>query len=225
MVDSREGRWPAARAAQPVVTRDTTIVLEGFPGSAVGFAREAIRFSNPHAAVATPTFSAAHVFEALRRGRPTVLIVRPPVDAIESAIARGYPSAVVDAFREYEWMHERLLPVLDRVVVAPFDQVTERFGDVVAEVNARFGTALVPFPHDDPAARDAVSSTLSAHARAVTSEPAALAHIAPAMARRDRRRDARAALLHPVHDAIRARCESLYVECVAHSLGTIGARR
>jgi hypothetical protein len=213
------------RSAHTVVTGDSAIVLEGFPGSANSFAREAVLYSNPGVAVASHIHSPAHVLEALRLGRPTVLTIRPPVDAIASFLSRGYASEITAAFRSYERMHRRLLPVLDRLVVAPFDRVTDRFGDVVDEVNARFGTTLVPFPHDDPDARDAVFATLAAYTHAVAPESSTLLQATPTAARRERSADVRAALLDPAHAELRRRGEGLYAECLDHSASAAGRTR
>ena len=188
----------------------TSIVLEGFPGSANSFAREAILYSNPHVHVASHIHTSAHVLEALRLGRPTVVPIRRPVDAIVSFLSRGYPSEVARALRDYERMHRRLLPALDSVVVAPFDRITSRFGDVVAEVNRRFGSNLVPFPHHDPDARDAVFARLEAYTREVAGDGADMLQATPTEARREQQASMRAAVLDPSFTSLRERCEALY---------------
>lgn len=83
------------------------------------------------------------------------------------------------AYRAYERMHHRLLPALDSMVVASFERITERFGDVIEEVNDRFGTALVPSPQSDPAARDAVFCRLEAYTREVAGGAASLLQASP----------------------------------------------
>jgi hypothetical protein len=193
-----------------VVTPSTSVVLEGFPGSANSFAREAVLYSNPGALVASHIHTAAHVLEALRLGRPTVLQIRPPVDAIASYLSRGYPSEVEGALRAYERMHTRLLSSLDSLVVAPFDQITKRFGDVIEEVNLRFGSNLVPFPHHDQRAREAVFDRLEAYAREVAGDSAAMLQATPTLARSEQQVSVRAALTNPAHTALRERCELLY---------------
>jgi hypothetical protein len=205
------------RGVGTVVDARTTIVIEGSPGSANGFAREALLYSNPGAIVASHIHSAAHVLEALRLDKPTVLTIRDPVDAISSYLARGYAAELDGALRAYERMHRRLLPSLDRVVVAPFDRVTQSFGTVVDEVNARFGSRLVPFPHGDPAARDAVFATLEAYTRGVAGDDATRLQATPTTERRARSADVRAASLDPAHAALVRRCAALYAQCLAHA--------
>jgi hypothetical protein len=200
------------RSVTTVVTPHTSVVLEGFPGSANSFAREAILYSNPGVHVASHIHTSAHVLEALRLGRPTVVPVRRPVDAIVSYLSRGYPSEIAAALRDYERMHRRLLPRLDQVVVAPFDRITARFGEVVHEVNARFGSDLVPFPHHDPDARATVFAKLEAYTREVAGEGAELLQATPTEARRDEKASVRAAVLDPSFTSLRMRCEALYDE-------------
>jgi hypothetical protein len=205
------------RGVGTVVDARTTIVIDGSPGSANSFAREALLYSNPDAQVASHIHSAAHILEALRLGKPTVLTIRDPVDAISSYLARGYRDELDDALRAYARLHRRVLPVLDRVVVAPFDRVTQAFGAIVDEVDARFDTRLVAFPHDDPAARDAVFATLEAYTRGVAGERATQLQATPTAERRALSADVRALLLEPGHEALIRDCEALYAQCLAHA--------
>jgi hypothetical protein len=200
------------RTVATLVTPQTAIVLEGYPGSANSFAREAVLYSNPGVHVASHIHSSAHILEALRLGRPTVVPVRHPVDAITSYLSRGYPSEVHAALREYERMHRHLLPRLEQVVLAPFEHITSRFGDVIREVNRRFGSDLVPFPHEDPAARDAVFARLEAYTREVAGDGADLLQATPTNARREQQQRIRAALLDPSVAPLRTRCQELYAE-------------
>ncbi len=204
------------RSVATVVIPQTAIVLEGYPGSANSFAREAILYSNPGVHVASHVHSWAHVLEALRLGRPTVVPIRHPVDAITSYLSRGYPSEVHAALRAYERMHHHLLPRVEEMVVAPFEVITSRFGAVVREVNRRFGTDLVPFPHDDPAARDTVFARLEAYTREVAGDGADLLQATPTNARRAQQQSVRAALLDPSVASLRTRCEALYDELSSH---------
>jgi hypothetical protein len=206
------------RPANTVVTSSTTIVLEGFQGSANSFAREAVLYSNPDASVASHIHTAAHIFEALRLERPIVLPVRSPVDAIASYLSRGYPSEVAAALRAYERLHRRVLPVLDDVVVAPFERITQRFGDVVDEVNVRFGTELVPFPHDDPVARAEVFARLEAYTRSVAGDRAAVLQATPTTDRGEAKGKVRDIIADPRFDGLRQRCEELYLAAIAHVL-------
>jgi hypothetical protein len=203
------------RGVTTVVDARTTIVIDGAPGSANSFAREAFLFANPDAIVASHIHSAAHVIEGLRLGTPTVLTIREPVDAISSYLARGYSAEITDALRAYERLHRRVSPALDRLVIAPFDRVTQAFGTVVDEVNARFGTHFVPFLDDDAVARDAVIDTLERYTREIAGGHAPNLQATPTAARRARTIDVRAALLEPEHRARLRRCETLYAECLA----------
>ncbi|MBV9951290.1 MAG: hypothetical protein JO291_05035 [Acidimicrobiia bacterium] len=99
--------------------------------------------------------------------------------------------------------------------MAPFECITSRFGDVVEDVNRAFGTELVAFPHDDPAARDAIFARLEAYTREVAGDDADLLQATPTEARREQQESVRAMLLDPSLDALRVRCEQLYEAVVA----------
>ncbi|HEY1740514.1 MAG TPA: hypothetical protein VGI86_17505 [Acidimicrobiia bacterium] len=200
----------ARRPANTVVAPTTSIVLDGFPGSANSFAREAVLYCNPDASVASHIHTSAHLMEGLRLGKPSVLLVRPPVDAIVSFLSRGYRSELEGALHAYDRLHRRMIRHLDRFVVAPFDRTTQRFGDVVDEVNMRFGTTFVPFPHEDREARDAVFARLEAYTRTVAGDDAELLQATPTDSRKARQAEVRAVLLEPGFDRLRTRCEELY---------------
>ena len=115
--------------------------------------------------MASHIHTSAHLMEALRLGKPTVLLIRPPVDAIVS-FSRGLSVELEGALHSYERLHRRVIRHLDRFVVASFDRTTQRFGGVIDEVNIRFGTSFVPFPNDDRAARTPCShGSRRTHAR------------------------------------------------------------
>ena len=204
------GYMRARRPANTVVAPTTSIVLDGFPGSANSFAREAVLHCNPDVSVASHIHTSAHLMEALRLGKPTVLLIRPPVDAIVSFLSRGYRSELEAALHAYERLHRRLIRHLDRFVVASFDRTTQRFGGVIDEVNIRFGTSFVPFPNDDRAARDAVFARLEAYTCTVAGDDAELMQATPTDARKARQAEVRTVLLEPGFARLRSRCEELY---------------
>lgn len=132
-----------ARALGPA----TQLVVEGFPRSGNTFAVFALRHANPELRIASHVHHPAQVKSAVRRGLPTVLLVREPLDALASNMISSPHAGAGLVLREYIRYHRELVPALAGVAVATFDEVT---GDSVAmtgRVNARFGTALRPFSH------------------------------------------------------------------------------
>jgi hypothetical protein len=136
-------------AQDRAITADTELVIEGFPRSGNTFAAIAFAQSQPR-----PTRAVSHVHIpaqvklAVRRGVPTLLLVREPEDAVVSMTIADPHHRVERLLRYWIHYHEELLPCRDQVLVASFEEVTTDFGAVVSRLNDRFGTSFTPFVHD-----------------------------------------------------------------------------
>ncbi|HUC37230.1 MAG TPA: hypothetical protein VMR97_08915 [Acidimicrobiales bacterium] len=129
-----------------MVTSETELVIEGFPRSANTYAFTAFWVSNGRDfPVAKPNHSARNVLVGVRRAVPVILLVRRPLDSVASQLIYRPALTARSVLSAYIRFHERVLPVVDRVVLAPFDSVVEDFGAVVREVNDRFGTSFVAY--------------------------------------------------------------------------------
>jgi hypothetical protein len=147
-------------AALPVVLRltplgtarrihdGTQLVIEGFPRSGNTFAVFALRLAQPAPVdVTSHVHVPAQVKVAVRRGLPTLLCVREPVGTTTSLVIAAPHLPVDRALKEYVHHHRQLVPLLDRCLVADFEQITADMGLVTEAVNERFGTTFVPFDH------------------------------------------------------------------------------
>lgn len=128
-----------------LITDDTDLVIDGFPRSANSYVEAAFTVSQrPRGiAIASHTHAAAQIIEATRRDLPTVLLYRDPDEAIASFIdmaAGGLNPSLL--YREYVTFYGAVLPVIDRVALAPFNVSTKDFPAVVKRTNALFGTAF-----------------------------------------------------------------------------------
>ncbi|MGN6378219.1 MAG: hypothetical protein ACTHNU_04650 [Gaiellales bacterium] len=132
-----------------VVGADTELVIEGFPRSANTFAAVAFQLAQPTPVrLAHHVHAASQVIAAVRAGVPAIVLVRDPRDAVPSQLIRA-PHLPLDLVLDgYARFYEPLLPLRDRLVVAPFDDVLRDFGGVVDEVNRRFGTAFARSAND-----------------------------------------------------------------------------
>jgi hypothetical protein len=143
-----------------LVDENTDICIEGFPRSANSFAVAAFRHAQDEPiSIAHHNHVPAPVLAAVRRGIPTIVLIRDPVEAVISF--RGLLLQIAatndeeNAFHvSYElrlkaWIsfYETIKPVADRIVIAPFEEVTDDFGGVIGRVNDRFGTAFAQFRH------------------------------------------------------------------------------
>lgn len=131
------------------VTPDTDLVIAGVPGSANSFLRSAVLIDNPDLRISSHAHVWTEVRDGVRWGRPVVMLVREPLGAAASRIARFGGVSATEALRDYRDYHRRVLRWADEVVVTRFEDATARPGEVVERVNARYGTALRPFRHDD----------------------------------------------------------------------------
>ena len=141
---------PIARRRHPhgVIRPDTQIVIDGFTRSAVTFAVIAFQVAqNDHVRVAHHLHAPAHLLAGVRRGIPVLVPIRAPEDTILSAMIRepGVPAA--QWLRSYIDFYRRLPPLADRIVIAPFADVTSDFGAVTHRVNRRFATSFFEFKH------------------------------------------------------------------------------
>lgn len=148
--------------AERLVTDATDLCIEGFPRSANSFAVGAVEHAHPDPlSIAHHNHVPAPLLNAVRRGLPTVVLIRDPVDTVISN--RGLQLQIgtregkeIPRHVSYErqlrtWIvwYERVWPVRDRVVVAPFEVVTDDMGRIIDAVNARFGTNFARFEHTD----------------------------------------------------------------------------
>lgn len=143
---------PVARRKYPdaVVGDNTELVIDGFTRSAVTFAVVAFQLAqNDHVRVAHHLHAAAHLMAAARRGIPALVPVRPPEDAILSALIREPLVTPRRFLASYVDFYERIRPLGPRLLVATFDEVTGDFGAVIDRVNQRYGTRFARFAHDE----------------------------------------------------------------------------
>ena len=138
------------RYGERVLGPRTDVLIEGYPRSANTFAVAAFEMAQERpVTVAHHLHAAAHVVAAVEAQVPVILLVRSPMDAIASVIARKPSIDPALAARTYLRFYDGVAGVLDACVVAEFGEVVGDFGRVIERVNARFGTSFAPFEHTD----------------------------------------------------------------------------
>ncbi len=159
---TRAGRSPTlavslarlGRYGHPL-TRDTEIVIEGFPRSANSFAVAAFRLAQKRPVrIAHHLHAPGHAIAGVSSGIPTLVVIRHPDEAVpEFAVSK--PNLSVPAIlRGYVDFYEPLLPFRTGLVAAQFEDILSDFGSVIRRINERFGTAFAEF--------DATQSNLNA---------------------------------------------------------------
>lgn len=138
------------RYASHVVHDDTEIVIEGFPRSANTFAVAAFLLAQGRPVkIAHHLHVPAQVIYAVKRGIPTLVVIRKPDDAAVSVVIRRPRLFLRDVLEAYCAFYGRILSYSHGYVSATFDEVTTDFGSVINRVNARFGTDFALFRHTE----------------------------------------------------------------------------
>lgn len=131
-----------------IISRDSDIVIEGFPRSGNTFAVVAFRLAQEQdVKIAHHLHIEAQVLMGVRWGIPVLVLIRNPLDAIASLKVR-HPGLRIDhAFRAYIRFYSIIKKVADNVVFADFVETTKHFGEVIGRVNERFGTNFSVFEY------------------------------------------------------------------------------
>lgn len=150
----RRGHW-----SQPwVVTRDTEVVIEGFPRSANSFACEAFISGQRQTRHATHVHSSAQVIQACKWHIPTLVLLRAPDGAVCGDVAFGCElegrdpytvsaADINDSLRRYIAFYQRVEPHRRRFMVGHFPDVVKDFGAVMRRFNEYFNTDFKVFEH------------------------------------------------------------------------------
>jgi hypothetical protein len=128
-----------------VVDDDTELVIEAFGRSGSTFAVDAFESVQPKpVAIAHHTHASAAVIDAVRRGIPTLVLVKDPVAATLSHMDRRKIGAE-QPLRAWVRYHERIAPYRHGFVAGETSRLSTGIGDMVDALNARFGTTYEVF--------------------------------------------------------------------------------
>jgi hypothetical protein len=129
-----------------VIDGETELVIDGYMRSANTFAVYAFQMAQRRPVrLAHHLHAPAQVIEAVRRGVPTLVVVREPEGAILSQVQWEPDVSLPAALRTYARFYRCLLPYAARITVGEFDEVTNDFGSVIDRLNARYGTSFDRF--------------------------------------------------------------------------------
>jgi hypothetical protein len=131
-----------------VVGSQTEAVIDGFTRSACVFAAVAFQQAQPRPVrLAHLVHAPAQLIAGAERGLPCLVTIREPEGAVASTLIREPFLTAPVVLAAWTRFYGRLLPYRDRLVVGEFTRVTTDLGSLIAEMNARFGTAFTPFEH------------------------------------------------------------------------------
>jgi hypothetical protein len=144
------------RYGHMVVGDASELLIDGFTRSACVYAAVAFQLAQPRPVrLAHLIHSPAHIIEGVRRGVPSMVTVRDPRGAVLSCLLREPQTTAGQVLEAHERFYRALLPYRERLVVAPFERVTNDLGGLVRDVNERFGTDFA-LPSQSPDAVGAV---------------------------------------------------------------------
>lgn len=141
---------PMVRRKYPgqMVDAGTELVIEAFPRSGNTFAVVAFEMSQDGPVkVAHHLHAASQVTRGVSLGKPTLVLIRDPIDAVVSHLVREPGVTPRQGMRNWVRFYRSIQEVRNDVVVATFEEVTTDFGSVIDRLNERFGTSFIRFDH------------------------------------------------------------------------------
>ena len=110
-----------AKYAHLVVSRDTELVIEGYPRCANSFAVLAFERAQGHPMkLAHHLHAQAQIMLAVKYGVPILILIRDPISAAASLITRHPELSATYALRQYVDFYDCIRSHLEDVVVAKF---------------------------------------------------------------------------------------------------------
>ena len=133
-----------ARGHGQLVDEHADLVVEAFVRSALSYFVAGFRLAQEPdpVNVAHHTHSPSALIDGLRHHKPTLLIVRPPEEAVLSYVVKTTDVSVRAALQGWIRFHRPLLSYGGELAVARFDEVISDLGLVIRRVNSRFGTTF-----------------------------------------------------------------------------------
>ena len=170
-------RMRNTHAYKQIVSRDTKLLVEGFPRCANSFAVMAIRSVNDPIRIATHLHSTAHILKGIKYNLPTLVVIRNPDAAIPSVLALGVQLGKAKHILENEsakiayvryWtayfhrFYERLCPYRDKFILAEFNETIKDLNQFILAINKKYALNLVEFNHTKENV-DAIFSATKVH--------------------------------------------------------------
>jgi hypothetical protein len=139
-------------AAPEPFTKNTEIVIEGFPRTANTFAHIAFKMVQERPIkIAHHTHAAAQVIAGARKKIPTIVLIREPEAAILSYLIGNFDPEIglEQLLWDFIYFYEPILPYRDCFVVGSFETVTKDYASVIRKVNEKYGTQFQVFENTE----------------------------------------------------------------------------
>ena len=130
---------------ETLVRPSTELVIDGFQGSANGFAVAAFKqHQTKYVQLAHHMHSPAEIIQAIEQKTPVLLLIREPVGAVISLTSRWSYISVHQGLQSYLKFYQKLSDYDYGYVVSTFEQTTQKLDRIVEQVNAKFATNFAP---------------------------------------------------------------------------------
>lgn len=127
------------------VLPSTELVIDGFQGSANGFAVAAFKqHQTKYVQLAHHMHSPAEIIQAIEQKTPVLLLIREPEGAVISLTSRWPYISAYQGLQSYLKFYQKLRDYDYGYVVSTFEQTTQKLDRVVEKVNAKFATNFAP---------------------------------------------------------------------------------
>ncbi|MGK7948318.1 MAG: hypothetical protein AB4368_05800 [Xenococcaceae cyanobacterium] len=131
--------------SETFVHNHTELVIDGFQGSANGFAVAGFKqHQSKYVQLAHHMHSPAEIIKAIDQKTPVILLIREPVGAVISLTSRWSYISVRQGLESYIKFYTKLSAYPDGYVVSTFEQTTQHLDRIVDRVNQKFDTDFDP---------------------------------------------------------------------------------
>ncbi|MEW8656822.1 MAG: hypothetical protein AB2603_00740 [Candidatus Thiodiazotropha endolucinida] len=131
-----------------LVSKNTDIVIEGYPRSGNTFSVLAFQYAQKkEITIAHHLHAAAQVIWAIKKSIPVVVLIRTPIEAVVSFVIRDEHVSIDEAIDEYIKFYESILPYKNDVVIGEFELVTNDYGKIIESINKKYNLNYLPFKH------------------------------------------------------------------------------
>ena len=124
-------------------SRETQIVIEGFPRSANTYSVLAFQYAqSKNVYVAHHHHVPAQIIRGVNYNIPTIVLIRNPRDSIASLIIYDNSISISQALKGYFSFYRSILPYRLGFVIAPFEKVISDYPNIIRQVNVKFNSSF-----------------------------------------------------------------------------------
>jgi hypothetical protein len=136
-----------------LIDKSTDLVIEGFPRSGSTYLVSSLALANPDLHIASHLHSVAHIYSAIRKSIPVVMVLREPLEAVASEYlnkqGRNDPMGLPKLLYRYTHFYSQALRYDKDMVISPFETTTRHPQLVARVLRDRFGMPIDPSSKPD----------------------------------------------------------------------------